>query len=142
MRWLPENSATKRSGSGCPAKESAASRRPRGPTLGPTMQQGHPPATAQRPKQREARGLPARESQVCHPDFGQFACQAQLVQVQRQVVAGCQDGMSPLGEVRQQTGELAESLRTVQVVEILDDQREITVDGGELRESGRPSRLR
>ena len=105
------------------------------PALGPPMQHGHP--GGRQPYARsseELAGFLFAEPQVGRPDFGQLAGQAQSVQVQRQVAARCQHGVDPRREVRQQTGELAEGFRGVQLVEIFNDQREVIVGGGELSE--------
>src|SRR5947207_6159883 len=56
------------------------------------------------------------------------------MQAQRQVAAGCQDGMDPRREVYQQPGELAEGLWRAQLVEVINDQRYATVSGGQLGE--------
>ena len=55
------------------------------------------------------------------------------MQLQPQIAARCQDRVHVGGKVCQQARELGEGLRRVQLVEIIDDQRDAVASIGELR---------
>jgi hypothetical protein len=107
----------------------------RGPSFRPLVQPLRPGV-----RQNDARGMEQlagfalREAQVGRADLSQLAGQAQLVQSQRHVVAHDQDRVHVRGKVRQQPGELSGGLGRVQLVEIIDRQRDVAVNTGELRE--------
>ena len=107
----------------------------RGPPFGPLMQQLRPGL-----RERNARGgqklagLTSGELKICPADLGQLACQAQLMEAQRQIVACRQYRVHAVGKVRQQPGELAEGLRRVQLVEIIDHHHDVAASISELGE--------
>ena len=107
----------------------------RGPPFGPLVQQRRPGLG-----QRDARGVEKLagfalgKAQVGRADLGQLAGQAQLMQAQPQIVTRGQDRVHVRGKVRQQPGELGEGLRRVQLVEIINDQRDVAASVGELRQ--------
>ena len=100
VRSLPENSATNRSGSGCPARDKppAAVRRPSlrsaGAAAATTGSGSAMPGGGQ-----QLAGLVFGEAQVRGADLGQLPGQPELVQAQRQVAAGGQDRMDARGRL-------------------------------------------
>ena len=88
--------------------------------------------------QRDARGieqlagLALGEPQIRRADLGQLAGQAQLMQAQPQIATRGQDRM-PIGrKTGQQPGELGEGLRRIQLVQIINHQRNAAASLGEL----------
>ena len=134
MRSLPENSATNRSGSGWPARESAASRRP---AAHPSVRwcSSAAPAVGQRDARgvEQLAGFALGKAQVRRADLGELAGQAQPVQPQPHIVTRGQDRVHVRGKAGQQPGELSGGLWRVQLVEIINNQRDAAVSVGELR---------
>ena len=79
-------------------------------------------------------GFALGEAQVGRADLGQLTGQAQLMQPQRHIVACGQDRVHVRGKAGQQPGELSGGLWRVQLVEIINNQRDAAVSVGELRE--------
>jgi hypothetical protein len=135
VRSLPENSATNRSGVGVAGQGEGREAQARRPSLGPLMQQRRPGAG-----QRDARGVEQLagfalgKAQVRRADLGELTGQAQPVQPQPQIVARGQNRVHVRGQAGQQPGELSEGLRRVQLVEIVNNQRDAAMSVGELRE--------
>ena len=104
-----------------------------GPSFGPLVQQRRPG-----PGQRDTRGgeklagVALGEAQVRGADLGEFAGQAQLMQAQPQIVTRGQHRVRAGGKVCQQAGELGEGLRGVQLVQIINNQRDVAASTGEL----------
>ena len=78
-------------------------------------------------------GLAFGEAQVRDADLGQLPRQAQLMQPQPQIVTRGQDRVHVRGEAHQQPGELNERLRRIQLVEIINNQRDVATSTGEVR---------
>ena len=106
----------------------------RGPPLCSLVQQRGPGSG-----QRDTRGVeqhacfPLAEAQVGRADLGQFAGQAQLMQAQPQIVTRGQHRVHVRRKVGQQPGELSERLRRSQLVQIINNQRDVAGSIGELR---------
>ena len=105
----------------------------RGPPLRPLVQQRRPGLG-----QRDTRGVQQHacfalgEAQVGRADLGQLAGQAQLMQPQAQIVTRGQQGVHMPGKVRQQPAELSQCLRRIQLVQIIENQRDAAARTGEL----------
>ena len=89
--------------------------------------------------QRDTRGfeklsrLTLSELEIGRADFGELACQPQLMQPQPQIVTRGQQRVHLRGKADQQPGELSERFRRVQLVEIINNQRDVATSIGELR---------
>ena len=97
----------------------------RGPPLRPLVQQRRP-GVGQRDTRgvQQLAGFALGEAQVGRADLGQLAGQAQLMQAQPQIVTRGQHRVRVPGKVRQQPAELSECLRRIQLVQIIDNQRD------------------
>ena len=105
----------------------------RGPPLRPLVQQRRPG-----PGQRDTRGVQQHagfalgEPQVDRADLGQLAGQPQLMQPQPQIMTRGQHRVHVGGKVRQQPAELSQCLRRIQLVQIINNQRDAAARTGEL----------
>jgi hypothetical protein len=114
----------------------------RGPSLRPLAQQRRAGLGQRDPGGLEKlAGLALGEAQIRRADLGQLAGQAQPMQPQPQIATGGQDSVHMWRKVRQQLSELAERSRRVQLVEIVDDQRDAAARVGELAEHSVGDRL-
>ena len=105
-----------------------------GPPLGPLVQQRDPGFGQRDPRGVEQQaGLALGEAQIGRADLGQLARQPQLVQAQPQIMAGGQQRVGARRKVCQQPGQLGDRLRRIQLVQIVDDQRDAAPIVGQFR---------
>ena len=122
-------------GIGVPGQRNRREPQARGPPFRSLLQQRRPGLG-----QRDARGVQQLagfalgKAQVRRADLGELARQAHPVQPQPQVMTRGQDRMRIRGEVGQQPGELGQGLRRVQLVQIINHQRDAAASIGKLRQ--------
>jgi len=105
---------------------------PRGPPFGPLVQPDDAGVGQRDARGREQlAGLALGETQIRRADLGQLPGQAQLMQVQPQVTARRQHRVRGRGQAGQQPGELGQGIRRNQLVQIVDDQGDVTASAGE-----------
>ena len=104
----------------------------RGPPLRPLLQQRRA-GLGQRDTRgiKQLAGLAFGEPQIRRADLGQLAGQAQLMQAQPQIATRGQYRMPIWGKAGQQPGELGEGLRRIQLVQIINHQRDAVASIGE-----------
>ena len=124
MRSLPENSATNRSGSGWPASESAASRRP---AAQPSVRAWS--LTIDSSEACDPRGgeqfsrLVEREAQVGCSHLGQLAGEAQAMQTELGIAARGEHDLKQAWPAVDQESELSERLRRLQLLQVVEDEQ-------------------
>ena len=124
MRSLPENSATNRSGSGWPASESAASRRP---AAQPSVRAWS--LTIDSSEECDPRGgeqfsrLVEREAQVGCSHLGQLAGEAQAMQTELGIAARGEHDLKQAWPAVDQESELSERLRRLQLLQVVEDEQ-------------------
>jgi hypothetical protein len=98
------------------------------------VQQRHPGIGQRDPRGlQQLTGFALGKAQLRSAELGQLAGEAEPMQLQPQITTRCQDRVHVSGKVRQQARELGEGLRRVQLVEIIDNQRDAVASIGELR---------
>ena len=129
MRSLPENSAASDSGSGWPASDSAASRRPAAhPSVRPCSSAGAASDRSRPAASSSAARLVEREAEIGRADLGQLGFQAQPVQAQPEVVAAG-DHEAKLGRrAHQEQLELAQRLWRAQLVQVVDHEPDTVLE--------------
>ena len=131
---VPENSATKRSGSGVTAEGDHRQAQAGRPPFGALVQRGHPGLGQADPGPSEqfAR-LALGEAEIAGPNLGDLVGEPELVQPDRRIPARRQHHARRARQNREQMLELRESLSRSQLVEIVDDQHDGFEQLGQLR---------
>ena len=142
MRSLPENSATKRSGSGWLGERDRRQPQSRRPPFGALLEQRH--AGVRKPdagRLQQLSGLLQREAQIGLADLRQSARQPQPVQPEARVLAGDQHDQQLRRQPGQEVLEQLQRLLRAKLVQIVDHQGDRLVEQVQTRQQPVDDRL-